>query len=290
MIKHVSRFFRPREDETPSAIEVEGYGTIDEETVSELPPNIELEKLDDTRNLDLMGVRIDIRRTDRDLHKQWAAKILDDKRFRRRLPMDIYPTVDVASLAEERVVVADLILQGDTDEKGEFRPKRMHLLKFQRMARTTKPTRLESRGEPTPDLRPEKFPMFDIRTFLHQKLPITRCLGYNRIVCICPSSFFAQSRDVSPASSMEIDTMTLTALIAEFRTEETPRRYRDPRQRHRRPRRRNIWTGARSPRQPASRQKQCRSYRSAASSTPEGNLDPQEEALARSVLLIGLRD
>ena len=134
LIRSVGRFFRPREDERPSAIAVAGYGEISKEVVAELPSGAELAEFDDSRNVDLANVRLDIRATDRDSHKHWAGKVIGDRRFKKRLPMDIYPTVDVAKLAEEQVVIADLMVEGETTEDGKFKPKRLHLLGYRKDA------------------------------------------------------------------------------------------------------------------------------------------------------------
>jgi hypothetical protein len=97
-----------------------------------VPSGAELASFDDSRNIDLVSVRLDIRATDRDSHKHWAGRVLGDRRFKRRLPMDIYPTVDVSALAEEKVVVADLIVEGETLEDGDFKARRLHLLSYRK--------------------------------------------------------------------------------------------------------------------------------------------------------------
>jgi hypothetical protein len=130
LLSSVANFLRPRKDGKLQAIEVRGVGEIEKDTIAELPDDIELAAIDASRNLDLPNVRLDIRAIDRDSQKHWGATIMGDRRFKKRLPMDIYPTVDREELANHRIVRGDIVLEGDTNSDGEFKPKRIHLLSF----------------------------------------------------------------------------------------------------------------------------------------------------------------
>ena len=131
LVTSVAKFLRPRKDGMIAPIKVEGAPDITGETIAEFPSDIELQQLDDTRNIDVVGATIDIRAVDRDRTKTgWAAKISGDRRFKRRLPMDLFPTVDHDELAKYERVIADVIVQGERRADGTFAPKRIHLISF----------------------------------------------------------------------------------------------------------------------------------------------------------------
>ncbi|MAM13039.1 MAG: hypothetical protein CML23_21825 [Rhizobiaceae bacterium] len=131
LIKSVTRFLKPREDGRIAPIKVEGYGEISEETLREYPTDSELSEIDESKNLDLAGVVLDIRAMDKDKSSTgWAAIIVGDDRFKTRLPMDLYPTVDPASVAKKDRVTADITIEGERKPDGSFKAKRIHLLKI----------------------------------------------------------------------------------------------------------------------------------------------------------------
>ena len=139
LVKHVTDFLNLARKKRGTDIEVEGFGKIAPEAIEEYPSDAELLEIDDTRNLDMPDAEIDIRATDRDRNKTgWAARIIGQSQFKRRLPMDLYPTVDAKRLAALERVRADLIIQGETDADGKFRPKKIHLLNFKEPAEDAK--------------------------------------------------------------------------------------------------------------------------------------------------------
>ncbi len=140
LIKHVSGFLNPARKERGSDINVDGFGRIRSEVIAEYPSDSEIELIDESRNVDLPNVEIEIRATDRDRTKTgWAARVLDHKDFVRRLPMDLYPTVDAERLAKFDRVKADIIMEGEYNDDGMFLPKRIHLLDFEDTGDGAKP-------------------------------------------------------------------------------------------------------------------------------------------------------
>lgn len=129
LIKSVTKFLRPREDGQTSPVEVKGVGEISQATLEEYPSDSELAEIDDSKNIDVPNAVLDIRAVDRDKNNTgWAAVIVGDKRFKKRLPMDLYPTINAEALAKKERVTGDLIIEGERKPDGSFRPKRIHLL------------------------------------------------------------------------------------------------------------------------------------------------------------------
>lgn len=132
LIKAVTGFLAPAKKNPGTKITADGYGDIPVEVIAEYPNDAELAEIDETRNIDVPGALIEIRALDRDKKKSgWAALVLNDPRFPRRLPMDLYPTVDAEELAHHDTVRGNLVVEGDPRPNGTFRPKRIHLLDFE---------------------------------------------------------------------------------------------------------------------------------------------------------------
>lgn len=130
LIKSVTKFLKPREDGVISPVEVGGVGEISPETIAEYPSDSDLAEIDESRNVDIPGALLNIRAVDRDKNNTgWAAVIVGDKRFKKRLQMDLYPTVDASALAKLERVKADITVEGDRKPDGSFVGKRIHLLK-----------------------------------------------------------------------------------------------------------------------------------------------------------------
>lgn len=131
LVRSVTNFLNPARKNRGTGIRVAGAPDIGPATISEYPTDSELAEVDDRRNLDLPGVTLDIRATDKDRRKDgWFARIVGDSRFKKRLPMNLYPTIDAERLAHLDSVTGNVILEGERQENGSFRPKRIHLLDF----------------------------------------------------------------------------------------------------------------------------------------------------------------
>lgn len=129
LLKPVTDFLNPARRNRGTKIKVDNFGEISPETIAEYPTDAELAEIDVKRNLDIPGATVEIRATDKDHSKSgWAGKIVGDRRFPRRLPMDLYPTVDAEALARFDQVRADVILEGLAQEDGTFKAKRIHIL------------------------------------------------------------------------------------------------------------------------------------------------------------------
>lgn len=129
LIKSVTSFLRPREDGRISPVDVKGVGYINPETIAEYPTDAELAEIDDSKNIDIPGATLDIRAVDRDkTNTGWAAVLVGDKRFKRRLPMDLYPTINAEALAKKERVTGDVIIEGERKSDGSFKAKRIHLI------------------------------------------------------------------------------------------------------------------------------------------------------------------
>ena len=133
LIKSVTSFLRPKPKGQIEAITVEDVAEISQATLDEYPSDAELLEIDETRNIDIPNARLQIRATDRDRTKSgWGAIIVGNKQFKKRLPMDLYPTVNGDELAKLDVVIADIVVEGDTKLDGSFKAKRIHLLNFKK--------------------------------------------------------------------------------------------------------------------------------------------------------------
>ena len=131
LIKSVTNFFRPKTEDNANSIEIKGVMEIPRETLAEYPTDNELSDIDDSRNIDIPQATIQIRATDRDKNKTgWAAVVLNDKRFKRRMDMDLYPTVNAEELAKCDIVKADITIEGQRKADGTFKPTKIHLLNF----------------------------------------------------------------------------------------------------------------------------------------------------------------
>lgn len=129
LIKSVTKFLRPSSDGTSGPVTVKGVGDIPDGVFSEYPSDSDLADIDDSKNIDLPNVTLDIRAVDRDKNNAgWAAVIVGSEHFKSRLPMELYPTVDASVLAKKETVVADVIISGNRRPDGGFKAKKIHLL------------------------------------------------------------------------------------------------------------------------------------------------------------------
>lgn len=132
LVSRVADFLRPARQEAGSIIEIAGAPTIPAEAIREFPGDAALEAVDDSSMLDVEGAIIEIRAMDRDRSKTgWSARIWRDDRFPKRLPMDLYPTVNAEALASHHFVNANLIVEGERTPDGNFRPRRIHLISYE---------------------------------------------------------------------------------------------------------------------------------------------------------------
>ena len=122
---------RPSKKDISAKIELRNAPDIEAETLAEFPNDADLNGVDDSTVIDLEGAVIDIRGTDRDkINSGWGAVIISDERFPKRLPMDLYPTVDPERLAKFQKVEANLSIECERRPDNTLRPRRIHLLSF----------------------------------------------------------------------------------------------------------------------------------------------------------------
>lgn len=131
LVKPVADFLRPAKREPGSKIDGRD-AEITSEAIKEFPNDADIGQLAQTEIVNLPDALIDIRALDKDRSKTgWAAKVLSSPDFQdKRLPMDLYPTVDSVALAEHAQVRADLAIEMLRNTKGELIPKRLHLLAY----------------------------------------------------------------------------------------------------------------------------------------------------------------
>ncbi len=135
LIARVADFLRPSKKDAGQSIQLVGAPDIPATVLQEFPSDAALASVDDSVNIDVAGAMLNIRGLDRDKHKQgWHAAVVGDDRFPKRLPMDLYPTVDPEELANYQTVVADLVIECEKISGGGQRPKRIHLLSFRPVA------------------------------------------------------------------------------------------------------------------------------------------------------------
>lgn len=132
LIPAVADFLRPAKKDKTAKIEFKNAPQISKETLSEFPNDADLRAVDDSKIIDVEGARIDIRGTDRDkINTGWGAVVVGDERFPKRLPMDLYPTVNPEELAQYQEVTANLAVECERRANDTLRPKRIHLLSFE---------------------------------------------------------------------------------------------------------------------------------------------------------------
>jgi len=132
LIPKVADFLRPSKKDKTAKIEMLNAPDIEAEALDEFPNDADLKSVDDSKVINVEGATIDIRGTDRDNIKTgWGAVILGDERFPKRLPMDLYPTVNPEDLALHLEVKANLVVECERRPDNSLKPKRIHLLSFE---------------------------------------------------------------------------------------------------------------------------------------------------------------
>lgn len=131
LLSKVSDYLKPAKNERGSEIQIDGAPNISKDAVAEFPSDVELKSIDDSKNIDLENAKIEIRALNRDSSKTgWQAVVQNDERFPKKLPMDLYPTVNAEQLADLHFVTADLLVECDKKSDGTLTPKRLHLLSY----------------------------------------------------------------------------------------------------------------------------------------------------------------
>ncbi|MDO8422319.1 MAG: hypothetical protein Q7S99_09165 [Parvibaculum sp.] len=96
--------------------------------VEEFPTEAALSELDDKNDTEpFLGVEVEIRATDRDKRGKGWAGIIHEDGF-KRLPMDLYPTIDPEIVASAKIVRADVLVEYTPTKDGTQKPVRFHLL------------------------------------------------------------------------------------------------------------------------------------------------------------------
>lgn len=132
LIPKVADFLRPGKKDKNAKIELAKAPDIEAAALAEFPSDADLKSVDDSKIIDVEGATIDIRGTDRDkINTGWGAVIIGDDRFPKRLPMDLYPTVNPEELAQHQEVRANLAVECERRADNSLRPKRIHLLSFE---------------------------------------------------------------------------------------------------------------------------------------------------------------
>lgn len=132
LIPKVADFLRPAKKDKSAKVELENAPDIEADALAEFPSDADLKNVDDSTIIDVEGAKIDIRGTDRDkINTGWGAVIIGDERFPKRLPMDLYPTVNPEDLAQHQEVIANLAVECERRPDNSLKPKRIHLLSFE---------------------------------------------------------------------------------------------------------------------------------------------------------------
>lgn len=121
-------YFRPAKKENSQIVGLDG-NVISSDAVAESPSEIDLAGEDDLDTYPLQNVAIEIRATDLDRKKQgWAAVVNDVTK--KRLKMEIYPTVDIQNLIGKTEIKGDIIVVNKRDSGGDYLPNMYHLVKM----------------------------------------------------------------------------------------------------------------------------------------------------------------
>lgn len=134
LVKPVVDFFRPAKSQPGTAIRSTNI-EMPPEVFAEFPNEAEVGQLAQTEIIAIPDALIEIRALDKDRNKAgWAAKVVGRPEITdKRLPMDLYPTVDAIALAQNEQVRADLVVEMVRNSKGDLVAKRLHLLAFRQL-------------------------------------------------------------------------------------------------------------------------------------------------------------
>lgn len=121
-------FFRPSKKEGVGILGPMGL-KISKEAVQEVPNDFDLTLEDDIEQYPLQNVTIEIRALDKDRKKQgWYAVVQEVTK--KRLKMQIYPTIDPNSIFGMDSIKGDIIVVNKRAADGDFQPSMYHLVKI----------------------------------------------------------------------------------------------------------------------------------------------------------------
>lgn len=120
-------FLRPAKRARGAKIIAADGSYISKEAIAECPGDIDFAIQEDTDQYPLQGVEIDIRALDKDRKKTgWAAVVKDVTK--KRLKMQIYPTIDVKKVIGKERIKGDIIVSNKRDDGGSFQPNAYFLV------------------------------------------------------------------------------------------------------------------------------------------------------------------
>jgi len=132
LIPKVADFFRPAKKDHSAKIELNNAPDIDSDALAEFPSDAELKTVDDSTIIDLEGLQLTLgEQIGTKINTGWGAVVVGDERFPKRLPMDLYPTVNPEHLAQYQNVKANLAIECERGADNSLKPKRIHLLSFE---------------------------------------------------------------------------------------------------------------------------------------------------------------
>lgn len=124
--------FRPAKRGGNGRIVPLGLPEIPESTVAEFPSEVALaEMADDTVPIAIPEATLTLRAVDLDKSKSgWAGIIEADGVRTKRLPVQLYPSINREILAGRTTVQVEAILESKITETGKTTPKRIHVLRL----------------------------------------------------------------------------------------------------------------------------------------------------------------
>lgn len=124
-----ARFMKPAKRGGATKIEARGGAEINGQAIGEFP--VEAERFaEDFPPIPFPDVRVEILALDRTQRgRGWAARFPDGEFKNDRLPMDLYPTVDMDSLRTAVLIRADVLVEERVGNAGQPLPPRVHLIK-----------------------------------------------------------------------------------------------------------------------------------------------------------------
>ncbi len=131
LARQAANLFRPARNQGDASIRVGKDRRIEQKEIKEFPTDTELKKLGEPSSITEVEAEVEIRATDRDKGGSgWAGVILNNPKYPKRLPMDLYPNIDPSDLAEHSTVLADIVVDVDVSSDGSMKPKKIHMIEF----------------------------------------------------------------------------------------------------------------------------------------------------------------
>lgn len=122
-------FFLPAKKEGAVSIHGLGDNTISEESVAEIPTELDYLADETQDSYEISGAIVDIHRSDRDSNDAgWRAII--ESVSPKKMRMELSPSISAAEVYGKTTIIADVIVVEEKQQDGEYVPKTYHVMKI----------------------------------------------------------------------------------------------------------------------------------------------------------------